>query len=79
MADYGLSAGQFEALSQHLPARESASWQRIDAYLWQQKHILHYKDTRNRLIGDNYASFFFYPSGAGYLVSAQFVAANRKV
>lgn len=67
LADYGLSAGQFEALSQHLPVRESASWQRIEAYLWQQKHILHYKDTRNGLIGDNYASFFSAPLALGTL------------
>lgn len=50
-----------------LPNGEQASWQRIEAYIWQQKHILHYKDSRNALIGDNYASFFSTPLALGSL------------
>lgn len=49
------------------PNSEQASWQRIETYIWQQKHILHYKDSRNALIGDNYASFFSAPLALGSL------------
>lgn len=67
LADYAFSAAQYETLSQQMPACENASWHRIDNYLWQQKHILHYKDTRNGLLGDNYASFFSTPLAQGTL------------
>lgn len=54
-------------LSPALPYGEHASWQRIEAYIWQQKHILHYKESRNGLIGENYASFFSTPLALGTL------------
>lgn len=54
-------------LSTALPYGEHASWQRIEAYIWQQKHILHYKESRNGLIGENYASFFSTPLALGTL------------
>lgn len=50
-----------------LYASESISWQRIERYVWQQKHILHYKESRNGLIGENYASFFSTPLALGCL------------
>ncbi|WP_423187350.1 DASH family cryptochrome [Alishewanella sp. d11] len=46
---------------------ETASWQRLEQFIWQKQHILHYKDTRNALIGDNYASFFSAPLAVGTL------------
>jgi len=46
---------------------EVAAWQRITDYIWQQKHILHYKDTRNALSGQHYASFFSAPLASGTL------------
>lgn len=54
-------------LSPALPYGEHASWQRIEAYIWQQKHILYYKESRNGLIGENYASFFSTPLALGTL------------
>ncbi|WP_445425377.1 DASH family cryptochrome [Alishewanella sp. HL-SH06] len=37
---------------------ETAAWQRLQQYIWQEQHILHYKETRNALQGEHYASFF---------------------
>lgn len=46
---------------------EGESWHRLQQFIWQEKHILHYKDTRNALIGENYASFFSAPLAVGSL------------
>lgn len=67
LADYALTAQQQLVLPQPVHGCENASWHRIEAYLWQNKHILHYKDTRNSLDGENYASFFSTPLALGSL------------
>lgn len=46
---------------------EHAAMARLQHYIWQQQHILHYKQTRNQLIGENYASFFSVPLSLGSL------------
>jgi len=46
---------------------EAATWRHLNHYIWQQKHILHYKDTRNALSGQHYASFFSAPLATGIL------------
>jgi len=51
-----------------MPSFDEASvWQRINHYIWQQQHILHYKETRNGLSGADYASFFSAPLALGSL------------
>ncbi|GHG73948.1 deoxyribodipyrimidine photo-lyase [Alishewanella longhuensis] len=67
LTDFAPALPQSQKLSGPLYACESASWQRIEHYLWQQKHILHYKETRNGLVGENYASFFSIPLALGSL------------
>lgn len=54
----------FDAVLQHyLPpsarnhADEHTALNHVQQYIWQNQHILHYKDTRNQLHGKNYASF----------------------
>lgn len=49
-------------LQQYLPqqlhgAIEDAAVTHLQQYIWQQRHILHYKETRNQLSGKHYASF----------------------
>ena len=39
------------------PADEHTVLQHVARYIWHNQHILHYKATRNQLLGDNYASF----------------------
>lgn len=46
---------------------ENAAMARLQHYIWQQQHILNYKQTRNQLIGENYASFFSVPLSLGSL------------
>ena len=52
-----------QLLQQYLPhqlqfkASEDAAMAHLKHYIWQQRHILHYKDSRNQLIGKHYASF----------------------
>ncbi|WP_240223218.1 DASH family cryptochrome [Rheinheimera hassiensis] len=56
--------------STHLTAdtgSEAAALARLQYYIWQQQHILHYKQTRNQLMGGNYASFFSVPLSLGSL------------
>lgn len=36
---------------------EVSALARLQHYIWQQQHILHYKQTRNQLMGGDYASF----------------------
>ena len=48
-------------------AAEAQALQHLDNYIWQQKHILHYKQSRNALFGDNYASFVSTPLALGTL------------
>jgi deoxyribodipyrimidine photo-lyase len=37
---------------------ENEGLKRLNRFIWQDKNILHYKDTRNQLIGENYSSKF---------------------
>jgi len=37
---------------------ETEGLTRLNNYIWKDKHILHYKETRNQLIGENYSSKF---------------------
>lgn len=67
LADFAPLAAPDNPSSKISPNGEQASWQRIEAYIWQHKHILHYKDTRNALVGENYASFFSAPLALGSL------------
>ena len=48
-------------------AAEAQALRHLDNYIWQQKHILHYKQSRNALFGDNYASFVSTPLALGTL------------
>lgn len=49
---------QYQPLPQNAPAGEAAAMARLEYFIWQGRHILHYKDTRNQLLGADYASFF---------------------
>lgn len=49
---------QYQPLPQNAPAGEAAALSRLEYFIWQGRHILHYKDTRNQLLGSDYASFF---------------------
>jgi deoxyribodipyrimidine photo-lyase len=40
------------------PADETHALNHCHKYLWQDQQIMHYKDTRNQLFGQHYASFF---------------------
>ena len=44
---------------------EAAALARLQHYIWQQQHILHYKHSRNQLMGTDYASFFSIPLSLG--------------
>ncbi|MBZ9612547.1 DASH family cryptochrome [Rheinheimera maricola] len=48
---------QYQPLPQSAPVGESAALARLEYFIWQGQHILHYKDTRNQLLGTDYASF----------------------
>lgn len=48
-------------------ASEQAALERVLQYVWQDQHVLHYKHTRNQLIGANYASFCSTPLALGSL------------
>lgn len=60
-------------LNQYLPewhsleASEHGALERVAQYIWHQQHILHYKQSRNQLYGDNYASFCSVPLSLGTL------------
>ncbi|KUM54413.1 DASH family cryptochrome [Rheinheimera sp. EpRS3] len=73
-AQTGAYNSAFIQLSQqyhtHLTAgtgSEASALARLQHYIWQQQHILHYKQTRNQLMGGNYASFFSVPLSLGSL------------
>lgn len=40
---------------------EGSAHARLHYFIWQEQHILHYKDSRNALCGTDYASFFSTP------------------
>ncbi|WP_333608144.1 DASH family cryptochrome [Arsukibacterium sp.] len=75
------SPEQAQTLNQHftpLPAMagscaykiaitEADALKRLKHFIWQEQHILHYKDSRNQLAGSDYASFFSASLAAGSL------------
>jgi deoxyribodipyrimidine photo-lyase len=46
---------------------EASANARLQYFIWQEQHVLHYKDSRNALDGNNYASFFSTPLSLGTL------------
>ncbi|GGD69173.1 DASH family cryptochrome [Lacimicrobium alkaliphilum] len=42
----------------HFSGGEVSGWQRLTEYIWQQRALRHYKDTRNGMLGANYSSKF---------------------
>ena len=56
-ADFTQLRQQYLPQPLHFSASEDAALTYLKHYIWQQRHILHYKDTRNQLIGKHYASF----------------------
>ena len=55
-SDFAGLLRQFGAAAQPL-CHEQSALAHLQRYIWQQQHILHYKQTRNQLHGENYASF----------------------
>lgn len=58
---------QYLAHSTPDSGNEDTAMARLRHYIWQQQHILHYKQSRNQLMGENYASFFSVPLSLGSL------------
>tara|TARA_R110002126_G_scaffold16527_31_gene66111 strand:- start:5058 stop:6452 length:1395 start_codon:yes stop_codon:yes gene_type:complete len=52
---------------QHCDNSEQDALQRLDDFIWQQQAIRHYKQSRNGLMGDYYASKFSAPLAVGSL------------
>lgn len=48
---------QFQAQPAKAQTGEQAALARLTHFIWQGRHILHYKQTRNQLLGPDYASF----------------------
>ena len=68
-ATYSQQAMLQQWLGNSVPARwdETKALARLKHFIWQGQHILHYKDSRNALIGEHYASFFSTPLSLGTL------------
>ena len=65
--DFAALEQQFQPQSVVMAASENSALARVQHFIWQSKHILHYKDTRNQLLGENYACFLSTPLAAGSL------------
>lgn len=55
--NFAESLKMYQHSRQHHAASEKAALARVQHFIWQQRHITHYKDTRNQLLGADYASF----------------------
>lgn len=58
---------QYQPQPGAIAASEISALARVQHFIWQSKHILHYKDTRNQLLGEDYASFLSTPLATGSL------------
>ena len=58
---------QYQPRAGVLAASEISALARVQHFIWQGQHILHYKDTRNQLLGEDYASFLSTPLATGSL------------
>ncbi|NIK73959.1 deoxyribodipyrimidine photo-lyase [Thermonema lapsum] len=59
LQDFGLNEAVFDSRAvMHFTGGECEGLKRLNKFIWQDKSILHYKETRNQLIGENYSSKF---------------------
>jgi deoxyribodipyrimidine photo-lyase len=59
LKDFGLDEPIFDSRSaMNFSGGENEGLKRLNSFIWQDKNILHYKETRNQLIGENYSSKF---------------------
>jgi deoxyribodipyrimidine photo-lyase len=56
-----------ESCANKIAITETDALKRLKHFIWQEQHILHYKDSRNQLAGSDYASFFSASLAAGSL------------
>ncbi|MDP5141929.1 DASH family cryptochrome [Rheinheimera baltica] len=58
---------QYAATDKNFSALEQSATTHFTQYIWQQQHVRHYKETRNQLYGEHYASFLSAPLALGTL------------
>jgi len=59
LKDFGLNEPVFDSRSvMNFSGGENEGLKRLNKFIWEDKSILHYKETRNQLIGENYSSKF---------------------
>ena len=66
-ADFTTVAQQYRPVATPAQHDETSALAHLQHYIWQQRHILHYKASRNQLLGEHYASFCSAPLALGTL------------